>query len=622
MRDETERGEPEMRLMRIFLLFFVFTLAGSLSAEDGLPVTRSICLLKSEQGRGSGFFASFAGMDVVFTNNHVILGMEDVRIYDINGHEYAYDKIYSSPERDLAVIPVQRTNHATMPNLKISGNPDMLHPGANVSAYGDSLGDGVIVEVKGSFQGIGPQTIEVSSPFVPGNSGGPVVEKESRTVIGVATYCRIIRGNSETLTGSRFASKSSYKPAVRRFATRIDNVTPDDFELVTKEQVKEDQEKYRPFARAYDFIMESLRGPNIFTARERIIEYFKTHSQFETGGKWHTTYLKKDAMEKWTFIKNILDFLRSDASFSPQNVESVSEKEDIRHIWREYSSSITVKKKKPVTMKCPACDGAGKVKEKLSEYEIKMNAKKMRPTYKMVVCDVCRGKQTFTFCGDDEYFVAPPPFFDKMAEKIRPMPKKVMGFGIGGAVSDLETVFNGFYSKKKRKISRTGIFTVYSYRGNHKDKDAAETRLWFMGGILMRIDLFYPVRDRSFIETVFQDLVRDFGEDMPFYFNVIRKTLTGDEIRQSFQKRGRNGMLVEHVKIAYKNDPFGVYCLPGKNQIRKICFYDDYGGVYYDKNGAAYHTEEPLYICVSFIHALFETCSDLRPPKRQGGRFD
>ena len=606
--------------MRILLLLFAFALTGTLSAENDLPVTRSICLLKSERGSGSGFFASFGGMDVVFTNNHVILGMEDVRIYDINGHEYAYDKIYSSPERDLALIPVQRTNHASMPNLKISGNPDMLHPGANVSAYGDSLGDGVIVEVKGSFQGIGPQIIEVSSPFVPGNSGGPVVEKESQTVIGVATYCRIIQSDNAILNGSRFASRS-YKPAVRRFATRIDNITPDDFELVTKEQMKADQEKYRPFARAYEYVTDVLRT-DIFTARERIREYFKTHSQFETGGKWNTTYLKKEAMEKWTFIRNIRDLLEHDTPFSPQNVESVSEKEDIRHIWQEHGSSVTSKKKKPVTMKCPACDGIGKVKEKLSEYEVKMNAKKMRPTYRLVVCDVCRGKQVFTFCENDEYWIAPPSFFDKMAEKIKPMPKKVMGFSIGRTVSDLETVFNGFYSKKKRKISRSGIFTVYSCKGNHKDKDAAETRLWFMGGILMRIDLFYPVRDKAFIETVFQDLVRDFGEDMPFYFNVMRKTLTWDEIRQSFQKHGRNALLVEHVGIAYKNDPFGVYCLPEKNRIRKIYSYDDYGGVYYDRKGAAYKTEEPLYVCVSFIHTLFETCTDLSLRKTQGSRFD
>ena len=85
MRDETERGEPKMRLMRIFLLFFVFTLAGFLSAEDGLPVTRSICLLKSEQGSGSGFFASFEDLDVDTDFGSVdIDGVENLSSYKIN----------------------------------------------------------------------------------------------------------------------------------------------------------------------------------------------------------------------------------------------------------------------------------------------------------------------------------------------------------------------------------------------------------------------------------------------------------------------------------------------------------------------------------------------------------
>lgn len=613
---------PRKSLLTGLLLF-----AGAvLSARSAvMPVMRSVCLLKSEKGRGSGFFTSIAGMDVIFTNNHVILELEDVRIYDINGAEYEYDKVYCSPDRDLAVIPVSRTNHGPMPNLKIFGNPDMLKPGAAVSAYGDSLGDGVIVEVKGVFQGIGPQVIEVSAPFVPGNSGGPVIAKASGEVIGVSTYCRIIQRSNPALAGSRFAPRTAYKPAVRRFATRIDDISLDDFEIVTKEQIRRDQKKHQPFVQAYKYIEDVFSDWNDMKVT-RIENYFKSHPRFETGGKWYTSYLQKDAMEKWTLIMNVRDFLKKyrdgslrDGSFSPKNARVITEEENLRNLWKDFAPSFTVKKKKPVVMKCPACDGSGKVKEKLSEREMRMNSKKLRPSYKMVVCDICRGKQTFTFRENCESWTAPPEFFAKTAEIIRPMPKKVLGFTVGGALPDPETLFGGFYSKKRRSLSRCGIFTVSRYKGCHRDKEAAETRLWFLGDILMRIDLLYPAADRAFIENLYQELVKEYGDDTPFYFSVIRKAYPWNGIRRSYLNGKNIRLLVEHVKTAYETDPFAVYCFPEKNRIRKIQFSSDRDSVYY--NGPGDETDEPQYVCISFIHTLYEACASLDVKQAQGSRF-
>lgn len=616
-----------MRSARITVLLFLFLFAGAglLSGKEKLPVTRSICLLKSDQGSGSGFFTSIAGMDVIITNNHVILGLEEVRIRDINGSEYEYDKVYCSPERDLAVIPVKRTNQDTMPNLKIFGDPDMLRPGAAVSAYGDSLGDGVIVEVKGVFQGIGPQIIEVSAPFVPGNSGGPVIAKTSQEVIGVSTYCRIIQQRSGPLTGSRFAPRSAYKPAIRRFATRIDNIRLDGFEIVTKEQIRADQEKHEPFVRAYKYIEDVLSDWNDMKIK-RIEDYFKSHPRFETGGKWHTTYLKKDAMEKWAVITNVRDALKryqegsvQDSPFSPRDVKAVMEEEELRNIWKEFSSSFTVKKKKPVVVKCPACDGSGKIKEKLSGQESRKNAKKMRPTYELAPCGVCRGKRTFTFRENCEYWTAPPEFFVKTAAVIKPMPKKVLGFSVGDATPDVDTVFDGFYSKRKRSLSRCGIFAVHRYKGCHRDKEAVETRLWFLGDTLMRIDLFYPASDKAFIEKLYQELVKEYGDDTPFYFNVIRKAYSWDEVRRFFLNGKGSRMLIEHMKTAYEADPFFMYCFPAKNRIRKIQFVSDRDNVYY--NGPADETDEPQFVCISFIHTFYETCLSLDIRQTQGSRF-
>lgn len=616
-----------MSFLRKKLLIFLFLFMGLLlsAGDTSLSVMRSVCLLKSPKGSGSGFFASFNGMDVVFTNNHVILGLKDVRIRDINGGEYEYDKVYCSPERDLAVIPVKRTNQDTMPNLPIFGDPDMLRPGAAVSAYGDSLGDGVIVEVKGVFQGIGPQILEVSAPFVPGNSGGPVIERKTGKVIGIATYGRIIQRSDGSLAGSRFAPRSAYKPAVRRFATRLDNIRLDEFEVVTKEQIREDQEKHEPFAKAYSYIESVLYDWSDMKAR-RINDYFKSHPRFETGGKWHTTYLKKDAMEKWAVITNVRDALKKnlegnyqDGPFSPKDVETITAEEDLRNAWREFFPSFTTKRKKPVVMKCPACDGSGKIREKLSEDEIRANIKKMRPTSRMVPCGICRGERTFTFRGNCEYWIAPPEFYGKTAAIIKPMPKKVLGFSVGGLVPDLNAVFNGFYSKKRRTFSRCGIFAVSRYKGCHKDREAVETRLWFLGDTLMRIDLFYPASDSAFIEKLYQELIKEYGDETPFYFNVIRRAYSWDGVKRAFSNGKSSRLLIEHVKAAYETDPFAMYCFPTKNRIRKIQIVTDRNSVYY--NGPADKTDEPRFVCISFIHTLYETCLNLDVRQTQGSRF-
>ena len=54
---------------------------------------------------------------------------------------------------------------------------------------GNSEGAGVITSSKSRIMGIGPDEIEVESDFVPGNSGGPVIN-EAEQVVGIATYIK------------------------------------------------------------------------------------------------------------------------------------------------------------------------------------------------------------------------------------------------------------------------------------------------------------------------------------------------------------------------------------------------------------------------------------------------
>jgi hypothetical protein len=57
-----------------------------------------------------------------------------------------------------------------------------------ILVLGNSGGGGVVTNLTGRVVGIGPDRIEVSAEFIPGNSGSPIVHVPTGKVIGIATY--------------------------------------------------------------------------------------------------------------------------------------------------------------------------------------------------------------------------------------------------------------------------------------------------------------------------------------------------------------------------------------------------------------------------------------------------
>jgi hypothetical protein len=88
--------------------------------------------------------------------------------------------------------------------------------GDDVVVLGNSGGGGVVTNLPGKVVGVGPDRIEVSSEFIPGNSGSPVIHQKTGKVIGVATYL--------TKRYDDFAQNGAGESVVRRFAYRLDSV--------------------------------------------------------------------------------------------------------------------------------------------------------------------------------------------------------------------------------------------------------------------------------------------------------------------------------------------------------------------------------------------------------------
>jgi serine protease Do len=137
---------------------------------------------------GSGFLISDSGE--VVTNNHVVDGMDEIRVVFADGSDSPAEILGRDPKTDLALIraTAERDYHA----LPL-GDSDAILPGDWVVAIGNPFGlDHTvtvgIVSAKGRELGLGPYDdfIQTDAAINPGNSGGPLLDARGR-VIGINT---------------------------------------------------------------------------------------------------------------------------------------------------------------------------------------------------------------------------------------------------------------------------------------------------------------------------------------------------------------------------------------------------------------------------------------------------
>lgn len=202
----------------------------SSSAEEGFDPA-CLVFIKTDTGSGSGFVARVDGRTYVYTNAHVLCGepgsftKKIVSIKTATGKAIAtpYDLELSNMSdatsekglEDLARFPIALKEGEPaydIGGLDVSSSMDQA-----VTAYGNSLGGDVMTSLKGSIVGLGTDRLEISCNIVPGNSGGPVLLKDTRQVVGVSTY--LTTGERDIWAGgTQFGN-------VRRFALRPEKVT-------------------------------------------------------------------------------------------------------------------------------------------------------------------------------------------------------------------------------------------------------------------------------------------------------------------------------------------------------------------------------------------------------------
>jgi|GEM_PF-2810560 len=171
-----------------YLVTYVGRLMDNYSADfSDRPKNSGDAEFKHAKASGSGFFISEDGH--IITNNHVIEGAKTVKIKVGDSYQVA-QVIASDKKSDLALLKVQ---HKTSNWLRFS-NPEsndtamgedvftIGFPNPRIQGIEPKLTQGQISSTEGMNDD--PDTMQISTPVQPGNSGGPLLNMEGQ-VVGV-----------------------------------------------------------------------------------------------------------------------------------------------------------------------------------------------------------------------------------------------------------------------------------------------------------------------------------------------------------------------------------------------------------------------------------------------------
>ena len=174
----------------------------------------ALVVISSEQSEGSGFIAKIRGRTFLITNIHVLGAARGATIQTLDGVEITLPSYgYVSRRRDIAIVPIEWQG-PTLP-MSQSLSFDEIAVGQAVTVMGNSDGARVASRLKGEVRGVGPNELEVSAKFVPGNSGSPIVHDELGRVIAIASRLKDFSAKTKW-------TKDSEQADIRRFGYRLD----------------------------------------------------------------------------------------------------------------------------------------------------------------------------------------------------------------------------------------------------------------------------------------------------------------------------------------------------------------------------------------------------------------
>lgn len=237
----------------------------------------SLVFVTGKEGAGSGFIATINGGNFLVTNAHVAAGIQDAEFKTLDGtvvHGGAASMAIGEDIFCMALPPGGK------PFEIMQGVDENAAIGDAVVVLGNAEGQGVVNTIIGKIVGIGPNLVEIDAPFVPGNSGSPIIDLKSGKVIGVATY--LVTNQYDLTTDQKLK-----QPVVRRFGYRLDSV------------------KGWQAVNWREFNAQAAEMQSIDTLTKDLYDFFRDldeHKGIVTLGR-HTNPIIKDRIDDWVAAK-------------------------------------------------------------------------------------------------------------------------------------------------------------------------------------------------------------------------------------------------------------------------------------------------------------------------------
>lgn len=166
----------------------------------------AVLLVETAGGRGSAFFVA---ADRAITNAHVLGAASYATVVNQDGDRFEAFVETRSTDFDLAVLRVRGLTRE--PAILALGSALQVRPGQELLAIGSPLGllqNSVTRGILSGLRRVGPTLVlQTDAALNPGNSGGPLLDRDGR-VVGINTS--VLRGNP----GLNFAVAADHAQAL------------------------------------------------------------------------------------------------------------------------------------------------------------------------------------------------------------------------------------------------------------------------------------------------------------------------------------------------------------------------------------------------------------------------
>lgn len=224
-------------------------------SDDEVPVNlNAVLMVNNASGAATGFLGKMDGKTYIISNLHVLGEMKNAKITTIDGKEVRLPKTcFLQKGFDVFLAELDEVPEGVSP-LEISKNvmtDTNLKDDLVVS--GNSQGGNVMRNIEGTLLAVGPKLLETDCNFYKGNSGSPVIHRDSGKVVGVVSYIMTIDDDLST----RITRKSKAKNFnMRFFAYRLD--TMDDKTEIPYETVIETMDVLNKAEKKFELIVDFL----------------------------------------------------------------------------------------------------------------------------------------------------------------------------------------------------------------------------------------------------------------------------------------------------------------------------------------------------------------------------